>query len=547
MKHTLLLIALLCAALGAAVAAAEPRLIVVISLDQFPYEYIARFQPYFGRDGFRYLLTHGASFVNATYKHAATMTGPGHAALMSGSYGDQNGIIANSWYSRETRRDVYCVEDGAVALVGSSAEGASPALLAGSTFGDELRLATNFRSRVVAVSNKDRAAILMGGKLASGAFWMSDSMFITSTYYMDRLPDWVKSFNSRGIINSYVGAVWTKILPASAYAAMDTDDALYEAAPAGIGRSFPHRITGGDRSHITPEYYTALLTSPFGSRVLEAFAEAAVLGEGLGSRGVPDLLCVRFSWTDYVGHAFGPESQEALDMVVQMDRILADFSRFLDKRIGLRHCLIALSSDHGVAPIPEYVRSRIPHADAGRVRTQDIENFCTAALTQSHGAPKGGRTWIDRVIAGNIYLNLETLRDLRLPPEAIAQELAAGLPGLHGVAAAYSRGQVLQMSPVTPIEIRVRHSYNIERSGDVVVVLKPLYIQDGGAAGTSHGQPYEYDAHVPLILSGDGILPATFATDASPADLAPTLSALCGVEFPSSREGRVLAEALKKP
>lgn len=539
MKKLIVLLVLCCLQ----AATAQPRLVVVISLDQFPYDYISRFRPWFGEGGFNYLLDHGANFSNATYKHALNMTGPGHAVILSGSYGNQNGIIANDWYDPEGHRGVYCVRDTVAHTLGASAPGVSPRNFLGSTFGDQLRLHTSFRSRVVAVSNKDRAAILMGGIMANAAYWMVDSAFVSSDYYMNELPSWVNEFNESGMVTSYFGQSWEKCLPEDAYQSVDEDDVPYENAGAN-GRTFPHRITGESTSRVTRSYFNAVLTSPFGSEILAAFAREAVRNEELGQRGVTDLLCVSFSSNDYVGHAFGPNSQEVMDMTVRTDKILNDFFAFLDLEVGLGNCLIVLTSDHGVAPIPEYVLAHSGSTDAGRVKGDVLTSFCNASLAKAFGARKKGN-WIEAISNNNIYINREAVRERKTTLEAASAALADSLRTMHAIGAAYSREEMIAMVPNSRVEQCMRRSFHPVRSGDVFYALRPFYIEGYAPTGTTHGEPYDYDAHVPLLICGDGIRNNTFMTEASPADIGPTLSTLLGITAPAAREGRVLVEALK--
>jgi predicted AlkP superfamily pyrophosphatase or phosphodiesterase len=542
--HRVLLIALVL--FPAHVSAfATPQLVVVISLDQFRYDYLTRFREHFGRDGFRYLLDEGANFANASFKHATNMTGPGHAVILSGSYANQNGIIANRWYDITARKDVYCVSDDNVTIVGAAGAGMSPANFIGSTFGDVLKQSNNFRSRVISISNKDRAAVLLGGKLADGVYWMVDSSFITSSYYRNDLPEWVQRFNGAGLINSYFGKTWDRILPPDAYAGMDRDDAPYEADQNGLGRTFPHPIRGNDSTRITSSYYYALLTSPFGSEALLAFAKAALEGENLGKRGVPDVLCIGFSSNDYVGHAFGPHSHEVLDMTIRTDRILAELFTYLDRRVGLSNCIIVLTSDHGVAPIPEYLTTKHEHAEAGRVVTKDMMEHCNSVLAKAFGAAKKGSTWIERVTGGNVYLTRDVLREKKLDVNNVAALLADEIMAYPGVALALSRQQLLLLTPTSTVERRMKKSFHRARSGDIVYALKPYFIDGYNQFGTTHGEPYDYDAHVPVIITGRGIRSGTYHAEASPADIGPTLSALLGIEFPAGREGRVLMEALR--
>lgn len=527
---------------------AEPRLVVVISLDQFRSDYITRWRQYFGKGGFNYLLQSGATFTNAAYTHAVNTTGPGHAAMLSASYGNVNGIIANDWYDRSLNKSVYCVEDRGVAIVGSGGAGRSPRNFLGSTFGDELRLKTGFRAKVLSLSNKDRAAILMGGKLANGAFWMMDSVFVTSTYYMSELPAWVQAFNRSRVLDSFFGETWSRKLPASAYAGEDVDDASYEKDENGLGRTFPHKIRGNDSTRITPSYYGAMWSSPFSAKALCELAKHAVRNEQLGRREVTDLLCLSFSATDGVGHAFGPNSHEVMDLALRMDEILADLFSFLDSSVGLKNCVIVLTADHGVAPIPEYLLAHNTNMNAGRIRVKEIESFCSAVLTKRFGEPKQGMKWIHAIVGSSIYLNRPLFDQMNFPTlEWAAKELADSLRTLPPIAAAYSSREMLTMPGSDPLERKMKRSFYRLRSGDVMFALKPFWLESDSPFGTTHGSPYAYDAHVPLIFAGNGIRKGTYANDASPIDIAPTLCTLLGIEFPAGSEGRVLTEALLFP
>jgi predicted AlkP superfamily pyrophosphatase or phosphodiesterase len=519
-----------------------PRLIVVISVDQFRYDYLTRFAPYLGEGGFRRLSANGASFTNASYKHAFNMTGPGHAAILTGTYGNLNGIITNSWYDRERGASVYCAEDRDVHSIGYEGKGRSPANLIAPTFGDELRLDTGFKGKVVSVSNKDRVAIFMGGKLAHAAYWMEDSVFGTSSYYMQSLPSWVEKFNSSRIPNSYFGKTWNRTLPESAYALLDKDDVPYESNWSTIGKAFPHRITGKDTTHITESYYWALLSSPFGMDVLSSFARAAIDGEQLGADATPDLLCIGYSSTDYVGHGYGPNSREILEIVVQFDRVLAEMITYLDRKFGLENVIIAVTSDHGVTAIPEYIRSQYPSAATGRISRKELDHRCETTLTNRYGKIEGD--WIDRVIDGNVYLNRKAALQVNRTLAEIAATLADSMLAVPEMAIAVDAGTLTTSTLPNILLKKLQRSFHPARSGDVLFALKPFYYLEEGNEGAEHGAPYEQDAHVPLLLMGKGLRPGVYLSEASPIDIGPTLSAITGIEFPAEREGRVLTEAL---
>jgi predicted AlkP superfamily pyrophosphatase or phosphodiesterase len=521
-----------------------PRLVVVIVLDQYPFEYLTRFRQHFGPDGFVRMMNTGAAFTNVVYAHANTSTGPGHGVLSTGAYGCVSGIVGNSWYDNRAQRTVYCVADTTTTILGAGGQGRSPANLQTTTFGDQLRIATGFQGTVISLSNKDRAAILLGGKYANLAVWMRDSAFVTSSYYAKELPLWLRTFNSSGLVNSFYGRRWERSLPLSAFRSMDKDDAPYEEGGNGMGTTFPHRITGTDTTRRTSSYYTALLTSPFGAEILAALARQAISAEKLGRRNVTDLLCVSFSSTDYVGHAYGPHSWEVLEMAVQMDRILAGFFKFLDKEVGLSHCLIALTSDHAVSPSYGYLAAASGRDIVTRVPVAGVLAACESTLTASFGAPAGGAKWIAAAHNNSISFSAPTLLERNVDPGKAATVTARKLQEYPAVAEAFTREEIERLVPFTSLERRMKNSYSRSRSGDVTFAAKPLHIGAGEGTGASHGQPYESDAHVPLLLMGPGITKGVFHKEATPADLAPTLSALTGVGFTPGRQGRVLVEVL---
>ena len=341
-------------------ALADGHLVVLISIDQLRQDYLNRFEADLTAGGFDLFQTRGAVFTDANFDYASTETGPGHATISTGAYGKTHGIVGNSWYDRQRGRNVYCVGDSTTTLVGAPGPGASPRLLIGSTIGDELRIGSGFHSKVFSISSKDRAAILLGGALANGAFWFIDSSVVTSTYYMRELPEWVKRFNAGGQINAFHGAVWDRALPAGRYETLDQDDAPYEKGSSGLGRTFPHRIDGGTPQAITSAYYAALRSSPFSNALIIDLAGEALAAENLGQRGVTDLLAISLSANDYVGHDFGPHSHEVFDVTVRTDSLLARLWKLLDQTVGLENCTIALTADHGIAPIPEYITDRVP-------------------------------------------------------------------------------------------------------------------------------------------------------------------------------------------
>jgi predicted AlkP superfamily pyrophosphatase or phosphodiesterase len=512
---------------------ARPRLVVAIAVDQLRADYMDRFRPFFGRSGFNLFLQRGASFASARYEHATTSTCPGHAVMLTGSYGTVNGIIANDWYDVRTGRDVYCAADTTARLIGVEGEGRSPRNLKNATVGDLLKIGTGGRSKVVTVSAKDRSAIMMGGHLADAAYWMVDTLFVTSTYYRQEMPAWAREFNGAGKVTSYFGKKWERLLPAAAYDMVGPDDVAAEADEAGTGRTFPHPIGGAE----------AFDLSPFSNEVVADFAMHAVTEEGLGRDTVPDLLGVSFSADDRVGHAYGPDSHEVMDVTVRLDRTLARLFSFLDKTVGLANVVMVLTADHGVAPLPEVFANLHPGASARRFHPAVVDTAVEAAFRARYGpAPAPG--WIGYHDQPQLYLNPAALRAKRVSvddAERVAQAAILAVPGVH---------EALTSSELAAGRARAVWSPEVlsffpGRSGNIYYQMEPYILVDDGATGTGHGTPWAYDQQVPLLLYGSRIVTGVRRTPAAVADIAPTLSALLGLTAPGGSQGRVLVEALR--
>jgi predicted AlkP superfamily pyrophosphatase or phosphodiesterase len=512
---------------------ARPRLVVAIAVDQLRADYMDRFRPFFGRSGFNLFLQRGASFASARYEHATTSTCPGHAVMLTGSYGTVNGIIANDWYDVRTGRDVYCAADTTARLIGVEGEGRSPRNLKNATVGDLLKIGTGGRSKVVTVSAKDRAAIMMGGQLADAAYWMVDTLFVTSTYYRQEMPAWAREFNGAGKVTSYFGKKWERLLPAAAYDMVGPDDVAAEADEAGTGRTFPHPIGSAE----------AFDLSPFSNEVVADFAMRAVTEEGLGRDTVPDLLGVSFSANDRVGHAYGPDSHEVMDVTVRLDRTLARLFSFLDKTVGLANVVMVLTADHGVAPLPEVFANLHPGASARRFHPAVVDTAVEAAFRARYGpAPAPG--WIGYHDQPQLYLNPAALRAKRVSvddAERVAQAAIMAVPGVHEALTSSELAEGRAGGVRSPEVL----SFFPGRSGNIYYQMEPYILVDDGATGTGHGTPWAYDQQVPLLLYGSRIVTGVRRTPAAVADIAPTLSALLGLTVPGGSQGRVLAEALR--
>jgi predicted AlkP superfamily pyrophosphatase or phosphodiesterase len=551
-------------------ADARPRLILLIVVDQFRYDYLTRFGDLFGPRGIGRLMREGASWTNTNYDHMPTFTAPGHTVLMTGAWPSQTGIIANEWYERETGKRVKSITDDSTLMLGGKADdkGRSPRRLLCSTVGDELRLEDNDRSRVIGISAKDRSAILPIGRRGNGAYWFNSDTgnMVSSTYYFKQLPEWVNRFNARRMADRWFGVHWNRLLPESEYLKRaGKDDVPWENQDKSSNDTnfFPHVITGGAASASRP-FYKALDYTPFSNDLLVSFAEDAIANESLGADDDPDILSVSFSADDYVGHRFGIYSQEEMDITLRVDRQIGTLLDYIDAHIGLQNTLVIFTADHGASPIPEQAAQLgLP---GRRYQRADVLKLVQDGLKARYGRKdRPAADYIQKFtnrganeegfLNSNFYLNREALHrdgiDFDEGTRAV-REIARRLPG---VARVFTRGE-LESAPFPDSDViarRVQHGYYPQRSGDVVIVYDPYVIQfdvpedptDPFSSGT-HGSPYSYDTHVPLIIMGRGFAKGRYSQAATPADIATTLSEALRIQPPSCAVGRVLSEAMPR-
>ncbi|MBV9762133.1 MAG: alkaline phosphatase family protein [Acidobacteriaceae bacterium] len=497
----------------------KPKLVVAIIVDQFRYDYLTRFRAdYHG--GLDHLLTNGADFTNAFYDHVPTVTAVGHSIFLSGAMPSVSGIVGNSWFDRDEAKVVTSVCDWSVRNVGADqpspaakctdADPASPKRLLVTTLGDELR-AVSPESKVIGISLKPRAAILPSGHRANAAFWFDDvtGNFISSSFYMAKLPAWVDTFNERKLAAAYIDKPW---------------------------ESFPKWNFRGSAK----ELYSKLPASPWGNELIEQFAEQSLDGEKLGQRQVTDLLTISFSSNDYVGHSVGPDAPEVRDMALRTDQLLAKLFQVIDRQVGLTNVVIVLSADHGVANIPDPT-AKIP---GGYIKPEAITREIEAALNSRYGTAE----WLLPAAGENVYFNYAAIQKMKtrdgqpLTLDAVCRAAKEALllnPDLH-LARIYTRDQLDQGVAGDFIARAEVNGFNPKRSGDLALVFEPGYIP--GSSGTTHYSPYGYDTHVPLIFMGSGIKPGRFDETVRPNDIAPTLAALLDLQTPSGSSGRVLTE-----
>lgn len=526
---------------------AQPKLVFSLVIDGFRADSLTRFAHLYGEGGFRRLVAEGAYFTNAQYGHLTTYTAVGHSMISTGSYASQNRMVGNDWHDHVHQTRMYCCEDVGVAILGEPTgenTGTSPRNLAGTTISDEFLMSNNRQSKSVAVSVKDRGAILMAGKLGKAYWWSkATGRFVTSSHYMESYPAWVQQFNDARPADSYFGQRWKRLLPEADYAISAPDDRPYEIDLKGNGRVFPHTITGGLDAP-GADFYDAFRWTPFADEATVEFAKVALKNEQLGQRGVVDFLSISLSANDYVSHLFGPESQEAQDMALRLDRMIEGFLDFLDSEIGLSEVLVVFTADHGFLPTPEW--SLELGMDAGRIDPAAMIESLNQALCSEFGQAEWVSTWWPPTI----YLNEEALKGYRIPASEMEAAAQAFLRSYPGIADCFTRTQILKGAmPDTRLAQRVQHAFNHARSGHLVVIQKPFWylagIEDPSKYAAMHGSPYTYDTQVPVVFMGNAFAPGRYANSIDVADIAPTLANVLQVTNPSLSEGRVLHEALR--
>lgn len=522
-----------------------PRLVVVISVDQLAADYLTRFRHQFHPSGFfAKAMQEGAVFENCHHQHAFTVTGPGHAALLTGTHPNRHGIVGNAWFDREKGESVNCVADSNSAVVGApSGEGASPVHLLVPTLADELKLATRDAAKVYGIAIKDRSAILMSGHAADGAFWLDGKgQWVSSTHYLQLLPGFLRGLNDSRLVDSFAGRPWTLVDDPAVYTHHAPDDNPWEKPGAGLSSSFPHVLPDHQHEH----YYEQLKTSPFGDEWTLSAASQVMEFERLGKDDVPDLLAIGLSSYDYVGHNFGPHSLEIEDMFRRLDQRLGELLAQLDDRVGAGRWTLVLTADHGVAPNPEFAKHQGLSAKRDPLGSaSDVQNRLEHLLRRSFPVEPGQPALIQRFESNQIYLR-------RDHPALAGDELARAQRGLQewlvaqpSIAAAITRQSLLEgRDQANPLARQLARSFHPARSGDVLFVFVPYQGYIGSTTAT-HGSPWAYDTHVPLIFLGAGVRAGHFLEPTSPGALAPTLARLLRITPPAACEERALVEALQ--
>lgn len=512
-----------------------PKLAVVIVVDQMRPDHLTRFASLY-EGGLARLLAEGAIYEEAHHDHAATETAVGHATISSGVFPSKHGIIGNDFYQRSIKKNVYAAEDSASKILGApEMSGRSPLLLQTSTIGEWLK-AANSNSKVFAVARKDRSAIMMAGHHPDGAYWYNsrNGQFITSTYYRQDYPEWVQSFNAAGHADVYFENGWERAFPADAYHLAHEDDFPFEYD--GVHTTFPHRFSDFSEAPDS-RYYSMLTATPFGDELVFKFAKELFINENIGSDEHPDLLFIGCSAADAIGHAFGPNSQEAEDYYLRLDQYLADVFAFLDERVGKQNYTVVLSSDHGVLPLPEELARRgFPARRLPSDSVRQVVNDAVAAVAAELALPASP------VFGYNHGLLCDyTVLPAHVTQSEFEQALTAKLQELDFIAEVFTRDELAAGATDgrALMELYV-HNYYPDRGADVILCPKEYTLITSSKFGTSHGSPYHYDTHVPLVFAGAGISPARHEEKVRTVDIAPTLAALLGLTPPPDLDGRNL-------
>ncbi|MBL0102778.1 MAG: alkaline phosphatase family protein [Bacteroidetes bacterium] len=517
----------------------RPKLVVGVVVDQMRYDYLVRFNDKYVDGGFRRLLKDGFSFTNANYNYVPTYTACGHTCVYTGTTPSHNGIVSNDWFNRYTKSNTYCVSDTTVSSLGTTSISGkmSPVNLLTTTIGDELKLATNFRSKVLGIALKDRGSILTAGKGADAAYWHDpySNNFVTSTYYMKALPTWVKDFNNRKVADSLLANPWTTLLPIEQYTESSPDDSPYEGIFKGETKPvFPHNLPA-----LKTENSELIRDVPFGNTLTKEFVFSAIQAEKMGKGSETDFLAISFTSTDYVGHMFGVNAIETEDTYLRLDRDIADLLRFLDNYVGKDEYLLFLTADHGAVTNPVF-------NDDHRMTGEFFEGASVMdSLKSELKRVYGEGNFILSRSTQNIYLDRDLIASKKIKLEEIQNRIAAFISNFEGVSAAMTATELQKGIERTGVYEFMQNGFNPQRSADVIVQLQPGWISWSTKTGTTHGSAYRYDTHVPMIYFGKNVRSGNSATPVNITDIAPTISTFLNIEFPSGNTGVPLQDWLK--
>ena len=516
---------------------AKPKLVVGIVIDQMRWDYLQRFQPLFKPNGgFNRMMNNGFNCNNTMLPYTPTVTACGHTCIYTGSVPNIHGIVGNNWWDKNLNKEAYCTEDKTIVGVGNTKENAgkmSPKNMLVTTIGDELRLATNFKSKVIGIAIKDRGAILPAGHSANAAYWYDKKTgsFISSSYYMKNLPAYINTFNERKLVDSFYRLGWNISLPKETYLQYCTDDAkVYEY------KAFGKNATGFPYNNLTQYIdsdYNKIISTPYGNTLTVDMAKAILQNENMGKNDATDFLAISFSSPDYIGHSFGPNSWELLDCYIKLDEELGRLFNLLDSQVGAGNYVSFLTADHAVAHIPAFMQEH--HLPAGLFDDEAIAKEMNKELKNIFGINK-------TIVATHNYqitLNHPAIDSAKADKENITQWIIQYLKKNDAIANVFELQELMETPMNKTLKEMLANGYYEGRSGDIQFILKPGYI-DGMKTGTTHGLWNPYDAHIPLLWYGWGIKKGSSFKEVYMTDIAATLAALLKIQMPNGCVGKVI-------
>ena len=545
MKHFLLFLSfflLITSCKKQHVKEAKPKLVIGIVVDQMRYDYLTRFSEKYSKGGFKRLLNNGFSLENAHYNYIPTYTAVGHASIYTGTTPVNHGVISNYWYDKYLKKNVYCVDDNNYKTIGNNSKGGkkSPFRMLTTTISDQLRLAQNMNGKSIGIAIKDRSAILPTGHTANAAYWFdggSEGTFISSSFYMNELPNWVTEFNSSGKANEYLSKPWETLYDINTYTESIADDNNFEDTFNGQEKPiFPHDIPTLRSKN---NYFSILKAIPAGNTITADFAKAAILGENLGKSNYTDFLAISFSSTDYIGHQFGVASKEIEDTYLRLDKDLENLFLFLDNEVGKNNYTLFLTADHAAVQVPSYLQSvKIPaNYYSNKKFTQYLKEVCKEHFKSEK--------LIENVSNFQIFLNKDEIKKLKLTKHLVAQKLADEAINYTSIYKAVTAKTLQTTTFTNGILNKLQNGYNQKFSGDVLLIPDPSTISRSSKKGTTHGSGYSYDTHIPVIFYGNGIKKGSSKEKYEIIDIAPTISNLLQIEFPNGNTGKIISEVLK--
>jgi predicted AlkP superfamily pyrophosphatase or phosphodiesterase len=515
----------------------RPKLVVGITVDQMRWDYLYRYyERYAPNGGFKRLLNQGFSCENTFIPYQPTVTAPGHTTIYTGSVPAIHGITGNLWWDEDQKKEVYCTEDKTVTTVGSTTAAGlmSPRNMLVTTICDELRLATNFQSKVIGVAIKDRGGILPAGHTANAAYWYDAGVgkWITSSFYMNDLPKWVNDLNDRKLVDKYYEQGWSTLYPVNTYTQSTADDKTYESKSIGTG--FPY-----DLKKFIGKNYGIISSTPHGNTFTLDMAKAAIEGEQLGADAITDFLALSFSSPDYIGHGFGPNSMEQEDDFLRLDKDLGDLLNYLDSKVGQGQYLVWLSADHGVAHVPGFMKeNKLP---GGTFNEGAALEQLNQQLKDKFGVDKLALT----ISNYQVVLNRPVIAEKKLNKEEIVKLSMDFFSKQQAVTRVFDLDELGEAVLPEKIKEMLINGYNPARAGDIQLILKSNYIEFYSTTGTTHGMWNPYDAHIPLVWYGWGIKPGKTNRETYMTDIAPTVAALLHIQMPSGCIGKVIPEVMK--